>query len=442
MLLLDPVPVDFGNVEIGTTSLSSSIRMANYGDTDLILSTAPSSVGDFNLVTSLSFPVTLSSYDSLTLEFNYTPTVAGSSSVIYDFTTNDPNFQGISLTGNSYQIVPAIEKIIYASSGLQNDGNIVTVNPVTGSGSMLGQSLFTEIKGLAINPLSGIIYGVASVAGSSVIVRVNSELGDSYSLFPVNIPSTADIAFDTLGNFYGIGVNGELYTIDLNTGFTTFLVDAIGSYSGITFHPQTNELWATSRSFTPPNKDAVFKVNISTGDTTIIGHTGLNKLTNDLVFDESLNLYGIIGSSSELNDFININPTNGVGNIIGSIGMKNILSLAYIISSPTSVEDENQTDLPTAYSLYQNYPNPFNPTTKIKFTIPSVITTGANQSQMVSLKVFDILGNEVEILVNEEKEPGTYEVEFSGEAGQASGVYFYLLRAGSFIQTKKMVFLK
>ena len=121
--------------------------------------------------------------------------------------------------------------------------------------------------------------------------------------------------------------------------------------------------------------------------------------------------------------------------------MNHILGLAYIESSPTSVEFEGDAN-PMEYSLFQNYPNPFNPTTKIKFTIPSVITSGAKQSQMVSVRVFDILGNEVAILVNEEKEPGTYEVEFSGVAGQASGVYFYQLRAGSFIQTKKMVFLK
>ena len=130
-------------------------------------------------------------------------------------------------------------------------------------GSIIGQSLFSEVKGLAINPINGIIYGVASVSGSTKILRVNSEFGDSYDLFDVNIPSLADIAFDTLGTFYGISVNGELYTIDLTNGDVTFVVDAIGSYSGITFHPQTNELWATSRAFIPPNKDAVFKVNLT-----------------------------------------------------------------------------------------------------------------------------------------------------------------------------------
>ena len=63
------------------------------------------------------------------------------------------------------------------------------------------------------------------------------------------------------------------------------------------------------------------------------------------------------------------------------------------------------------FSLGQNYPNPFNPLTKIKYTIPSVIARGAKQSQIVTLKVYDVLGNEVVTLVNEEKQEGTYEGE-------------------------------
>jgi hypothetical protein len=271
-------------------------------------------------------------------------------------------------------------------------------------------------------------------------------LGDSYFLFDVNIPSLADIAFDSSGTLYGIGVNGETYTINLSDGETTFLVDAIGSYSGITFHPQTNEMWATSRAFVGPNKDAVFRVNLSSGDTTIVGHTGLNKLTNDLVFDEELNLFGVVGSASELNDLININTSNGAGTIIGSIGMKNILGLAYIESSPSGVDDDVNNDMPNEYVLLQNYPNPFNPSTVISYRLPF--------QSFVTVKVYDILGTEISTLVNEEQQPGNYEVEFnlsrinkhtSGtfiSSGYSSGVYFYQLKAGNNIQTKKMVMIK
>jgi len=112
-----------------------------------------------------------------------------------------------------------------------------------------------------------------------------------------------------------------------------------------------------------------------------------------------------------------------------------------------SVEDEQP--VVSSFMLEQNYPNPFNPTTKIKFTIPVVIASGAKQSQMVTLKIYDILGNEVATLVNEELSPGEYEVEFNATKF-TSGIYFYQLSAEgpetssgqTMIQTKKMVLMK
>jgi len=90
------------------------------------------------------------------------------------------------------------------------------------------------------------------------------------------------------------------------------------------------------------------------------------------------------------------------------------------------------------FTLQQNYPNPFNPITTIKYSIPSI--------QFVTLKVYDILGSEVAMLVNEEKLPGNYQVVFNVETFHGtflpSGVYFYRLQAGSFSQTKKLLLLK
>ena len=107
-------------------------------------------------------------------------------------------------------------------------------------------------------------------------------------------------------------------------------------------------------------------------------------------------------------------------------------------------------EIPESFNLFQNYPNPFNPTTKIKFTIPtsplnpSPYQGEGNRERFITLKVYDILGNEVTTLVNEQKSPGTYEVEFSasGRQGLSSGIYFYKLNAGSFSQTKKMLLMK
>ncbi len=92
------------------------------------------------------------------------------------------------------------------------------------------------------------------------------------------------------------------------------------------------------------------------------------------------------------------------------------------------------------FTLEQNYPNPFNPTTVIKYSIPAV-ETGHAPSLRVTLKVYDVLGNEIATLVNEYKPAGTYEVKFDG-GSLSSGVYFYKLQAGEFSSSKKMLLIK
>jgi hypothetical protein len=104
-------------------------------------------------------------------------------------------------------------------------------------------------------------------------------------------------------------------------------------------------------------------------------------------------------------------------------------------------EVEEEFSVPIAYKLEQNYPNPFNPITKIKYSVPSVTLRQAQSDMLVTLKVYDVLGNEIAILVNEEKEAGSYEVEFNAD-NRSSGVYFYQLKAGEFVSTKKMILLR
>jgi len=103
-------------------------------------------------------------------------------------------------------------------------------------------------------------------------------------------------------------------------------------------------------------------------------------------------------------------------------------------------DEEDEKLIPTEITLNQNYPNPFNPSTSIQYTI-SDLPTGQAGMQFVSLKVYDILGNEVATLVNSEKPSGTYEIDWKA-IGLSSGVYFYQLKTGSFVQTKKMLLLK
>jgi len=101
-------------------------------------------------------------------------------------------------------------------------------------------------------------------------------------------------------------------------------------------------------------------------------------------------------------------------------------------NTPTVVEHGNG-DIPYTFTLFANYPNPFNPTTTIKFSVPG--------THFVTLQVFDMLGREIETLVNEEKSVGNYELKFDG-SNLTSGIYFYRLQAGNFVETKKLILLK
>jgi hypothetical protein len=115
-----------------------------------------------------------------------------------------------------------------------------------------------------------------------------------------------------------------------------------------------------------------------------------------------------------------------------SNGVINTESTSYNAPLATSLVEHLGT-LPMNFNLRQNYPNPFNPSTKIEYSIPEVT--------FVQLKVYDILGNEVATLINEEQSAGTYRADFIGN-DLTSGIYFYTLNADQFTETKKMIFLK
>lgn len=92
-----------------------------------------------------------------------------------------------------------------------------------------------------------------------------------------------------------------------------------------------------------------------------------------------------------------------------------------------------QVAAPERFELFQNYPNPFNPTTTISYQLPT--------HSLVTLKVFDVIGREVVELINEEQSAGSYEVKFDASKF-SSGIYFYALQSGNFVQTKKLVLIK
>ena len=138
----------------------------------------------------------------------------------------------------------------------------------------------------------------------------------------------------------------------------------------------------------------------------------------------------------DIDDITNIPQDPNFGLEFGDILLAN--TNAGIIPLKPRAEADQDLALPQSYTLNQNYPNPFNPETEISFQIPSATYT--------SLKIFNILGQEVKTLVDEHREAGHYTVSWSGrdEFGKevTSGIYFYTLKAGEFTDTKRMLLLK
>jgi len=162
------------------------------------------------------------------------------------------------------------------------------------------------------------------------------------------------------------------------------------------------------------------------------------KITNP-VFTFNDNNLSIAPYSSE-KFLLQFNPESNINysatvTIYSNGGVKNVTVTG--ISSGNTVDVNNELTIPSTFSLEQNYPNPFNPSTRIRWQLPV--------SSWQTLKIFDVLGNEVATLVDEFRSAGNYEVEFKTSAGSfqlASGIYFYKLQAGPFVEIKKMILLR
>ena len=218
-----------------------------------------------------------------------------------------------------------------------------------------------------------------------------------------------------VGSLAGIDVGPVLYTGTLtDPGFA--VTQKYASLSGYyKFTKAVDDILSIAVTMTK-NNNVIGEglLDISSGASSYTSFKiELTYIGNDI--PDKCNIYIVISSAD----------TNSAAHS-GSSALIDNLSM----STATSVDNES---IPDNYSLSQNYPNPFNPSTTIKYQI-------ANTGN-VTLKVYDILGNEIKTLVDGQKAPGKYEVNFDGSK-LSSGLYFYQLKTPGFVQTKKMMMLK
>ena len=319
------------------------------------------------------------------------------------------------------------------ASAVSSDGLVIIVNisPVAYRWTQTGG--LENLGNLGTNSSGA---NAVSSNGSVIVGYSYNASNDPYAFRWVD-----GIGMEQIGTFYSFaqGVSGDGSTV---TGFET---GSAGLYRAFRWTQSVGFEFNIAGNFSQGNAvsgDGSIIVGDNGGGAFRLSTAGgleeLNQVYSSLLSPGS-DLYTALGISSNGQYIV------GYG-LNGTTGQDEGYLLA--VSGTTSV---NETQInPANFVLDQNYPNPFNPSTIIKYTIPSVTLSGVEEF-LVTLKVYDVLGNEIAILVNEEQTAGSYEVEFSAKGGSASGgnaytltsgIYFYELQAGSFVETKKMILMK
>lgn len=316
---------------------------------------------------------------------------------VYRSTNNgvDFSFSGLAIGSvvdisfcNNYLFAAVPGKGIYRSTG--NDTSWVAVN--FGIVSLRVRALKTIGSDIYAGTDSGGVY-VSSNSGSNWIAR-NGGLPNK-TVFGITNNNSYLFAATDVG-VYRSSNNGNNWTLS-NTGLPPYSTSSINSRGSNIFVSATDGIYLSTNNGENWNK-------INDGMNSVLNARTI-LLTNNYVF---AGVYSAGVWKRPLSEII---------------GIQNI-----------------STEIPSSYSLGQNYPNPFNPITVIRFNITG-FPVGTSGNDKVVLKVYDVMGREVQTLVNEKLNAGTYEVKFDGNM-LTSGVYFYKMVSEGFTETKRMILLK
>ncbi|MFN3872460.1 MAG: T9SS type A sorting domain-containing protein [Ignavibacterium sp.] len=379
-----------------------------------------------------------STYPLLVSDISFSP-----NGDVYVYSNNGPNHKGLfksTNNGNSWVkrsngLQGVVESI--ATNSLNHVFAAVPNNPGRGiyrsinkgyswhnitSGQLIGSM---QINNLAVNSNDRLF------AASSVVWRTdNSTTSQTFldSLKNLNLPISNSGPTISI-----IGINHTAPLKSFNNKSINVSVVSVEVSIDEILHTRTGDLIMTL-SHNGVTDTLVFEAGGS-GENFI--STLFSDEADELIGNGTAPFTGFYKPYKPLNAFQGLDPYGDwelkiIDGYAGNDGALNAWSLQITLDSPTGIEDEYNL-MPNDFVLYQNYPNPFNPSTKISWQSPV--------SSHQTLKVYDVLGNEVATLVDEFRDAGRYEIEFDASI-LSSGIYFYRLQAGSFIQTKKMILIK
>jgi len=294
--------------------------------------------------------------------------------------------------------------------------------------------------------INGIAEGTSGhiVAGSYVgDIYLSTDDGDTWTKVASSPfqPELRCIASDRIGNYYAVedtsvlvsndGIRWSAVPTKSNYGaWQSIVVDNqgsvfLGSDNGVSLSSDQGRTWNLMNDGLYDRYVMCMKADDS-GNVVLGTGSGVYRLADSV---DSWHWFGS-GFPVTFTTAITISPDGYVYAGTQSYGLYRTVSR---LQARIPVPESPSGTKPLQFSLFQNYPNPFNSTTLVRYQLPVV--------SQVSLVVFDILGREVSMLVNETKAPGSYEVRFDG-ADLASGVYFYRLQAGDYVATRKLLLLR
>lgn len=433
-----PTLIDFSITE--STGKDREIEVFNYGPGSLTITDIQLNSGEFSITNLPSLPVTLQQQvETFTFSINFLPPSNQSFTDTAYIFSDDPVTPVARVIlrgkGGSFKADPGV---LYAASRTA----LYRIHTDSVYLSQIGY--FNYLYGytgweLSVDPGTEELFSLCRYSSTLYDLSIiNSQGGEAFPYLD-NIPNQTStinsVAFLNDSLLLLGRADGDIYSLNINIPYWYAPINLVAStglpITALALNPITQELWAAVGS--SGNPDRIYKINIVTGDTIFIGKTGLNKYTQDIVFFDSTGiLYGLIkGFSSDF--LVTIDTLTGIATELGSLGTTGLYAIAMSPDKVTGVNILSENQFPVQYFLAHNYPNPFNPITTIKYQIPEL--------SFVTLKVYDVLGNEIATLVNEEKTVGNYQVDFDASS-LSSGIYFYRLQAGEFVETKKMILIK
>lgn len=244
------------------------------------------------------------------------------------------------------------------------------------------------------------------------------------------------IVVDTDGSIY---ITGETSVDSLNTNYLTIKYDNSGDVQWVKFYDGTgnaSDIASAIGILADSNSRSIVVTGKSWGTNNNYDYATV-RYSSTTGVQTQVNRYSMSGITDDVAKKIAISETNVFVTGYSELIVESSNNVSYISTQMMkwgeSSELTNNNNTPQKYVLHQNYPNPFNPSTNIKFDI--------SKASIVKLAIYDMLGREVAVLVNQQLTAGSYNIAYSNK-DLSSGIYFYRLTAGNFVETKKMSLIK